>query len=372
MQESAQIKHLMELAHDKSEAGRRTLVENIADLFLTPEGRLNDHERALMSDILCKLIETIEASVRAHLAESLATIDEVPPDLINLLARDDIEIARPILESSQVLKDPDLIEIVRRRTKEHRVSIAMRESVSADVSDALIQYGDHDVIETLLHNQDAELSERAMEYLVTESRRVDRFQEPLVQYHDLPPELAHRMFWWVSAALRRYILLNYKADELALDEALESSARNLMVEHNAAEGVNSRAQRLVHRLLQSGDLSPAFLIQSLRQNRLPVFVAGVAELAAISNRIVWRIFTDEGGESLAVLCKAIGIERADFTTIFLLVDQANTKRAPLKPGILKANLGLYDKIDSESAKAVLRYWQRDPEYSTAIRDVGET
>ncbi len=372
VEDRVQVKELVDLAHDKSERGRKLLVENITDLFLSPEGRLNDHERALMSDILCKLIESIESSIRAQLAERLASIEDAPPELIRQLAQDEISIARPILERSKVLRDPDLIEIIKERTKEHRLSIALREQVSRDVSDALIEYGDEDVIETLLKNADAELSERAMEYLVSESRRVDRFQEPLVHHSDLDPKLAYRMFWWVSAALRHHIVTHYEADELQLDQAIEDAARQAMEEHDPESAVASRAQRLVHRLLQQGELNIPFLIQALRQHRLPVFAAGFAELANISHRMVMRIITDPGGESVAILCKAIGVERSDFTTIFLLLEQAQEGGRPVDPGTLNRSLKLFDRIERSNAEAVLGYWRRDAGFLAAMDDVEKT
>lgn len=371
VEDRAQVADLVRLAHDKTDRGRGLLVENIVDLFLTPDGRLNDHERALMSDILCKLVEDVEAVVRKELAERLSRVKDAPADLIRLLANDEISIARAILENASVLRAPDLIEIIRLRTNEHRMCIALRQEVSPEVSDALVEYGDTDVIEALLRNPDAEISERSMEYLVAESRRIDRFQEPLILNHDLPPALAHRMFWWVSAALRSHIMLNYEAAEHELDEAIEEATKRALVDHSPADGIENRAHRLVNRLLQSGDLTVPFLVQALRQQRVPVFIAGLAELGGIAYRTVARIFSDPGGECLAVLCKAIGIERADFTTIFLLLEQAQATRNAMDPGILKRNLDLFDAVKRDNAKAALGYWQRDAEYQAAIDDVGE-
>ncbi|MEX1147822.1 MAG: DUF2336 domain-containing protein, partial [Sphingomonadales bacterium] len=221
-----QVSELMRLAEDKSDQARQRLVEHMADLFLSNEGRLTEHQRALMGDILTKLVGEMETVVRKELAARFAGNEDISPDLVRVLANDRIEIARPVLERSGVLRDTDLIEIVHNRSEEHRLCIAMRQKVSEDVSDAIVESGGVDVIEALLRNQDAELSKRAMEYLVAESRRVDRFQEPLLTRHDLPATLAHRMFWWVSAALRKKILLDYAdLDPVTLDDAIQDAAR---------------------------------------------------------------------------------------------------------------------------------------------------
>src|SRR3546814_7261815 len=80
-----------------------------------------------------------------------------------------------------------------RRAEEHRMSIALRNDVSVAVAEALLKKSGPDVIEALIRNTDVMLSRRAMEMLVAESKRVDRFQEPLLARADLPPELAYRM-----------------------------------------------------------------------------------------------------------------------------------------------------------------------------------
>ena len=62
-----------------------------------------------------------------------------------------------------------------------------------------------------------------MDYLVSESKRVDAYQNPLVRRPDLPPELAERMSWWVSAALRQKITGRFSLDLGELDDAIETA-----------------------------------------------------------------------------------------------------------------------------------------------------
>ncbi len=365
-----EVKRLFELARDKSQDARRHLLENITDLFLSQDGRLNEHERALMSDILSKLVESVETEIRQQLSETLVKTGIEMPDILKLLASDDIEIARPVLEKSKLLQDADLIEVVRMRTDEHRLCIALRQGVSEELSESLIEYGSHDVIEALIRNSDAILSRRAMEYLVTESRRVDRFQEPLLNRNDLPSELAYQMYWWVSAALRKKIVTEFEVDQTAFDQALQTATRQALVEQGDGDGAFIRAQKLVRRMAEMGELTVKFLIQALRQQRIPVFVAGIGEMGQIDFRTSWRIFSDRRGESLAVLSKAIGIERNDFTSIFLLLAQTRDGSRAQPTSVLKPILELYDSVTPDNAKGALLYWQSDASYQIAIDELG--
>lgn len=100
--------------------------------------------------------------MRRTLAEKLAGWPDAPEDLVLTLANDEIKVAHPILVNSEVLKDPDLIEIVQHRTIEHWAAIAMRPKVSEQVSDALVETKNETVITTLLSKQNAMISNSTM------------------------------------------------------------------------------------------------------------------------------------------------------------------------------------------------------------------
>lgn len=365
-----QIARLYELAQERSEQSRRVLVENIADLFLSPEGRLNEHQRVLMTDLLHRLLSDMEVTVRKELAEHLNEYDGVPPDLMIMLANDAIEIARPILEKSDVLRDEDLIEIIRTRSDEHRLCIAMRDHVSEAVSDVLVEEGSPNVVEALLKNSHAEISKSAMSYLVAESRRVDRFQEPLLSRHDLPPELAHRMFWWVSAALRRRILQDFSHMNVAhLDKALQGATRQAIAGHNPQASADAAALTLAGHMAEQGQLTISFLAQALRQQKIPVFLAGLSKLSGVSLAVARRIFDDHAGDSLAVLFRAMDASRQEFTSIFLFLADVRGGRKARPLSVVKEILELYDAISVSNAKAALVYWQRDSDYQRALNDI---
>lgn len=366
-----QVARLYDLAQTRTEQARRVLVENISDLFLTDHGRLTEHQRMLMTDILYKLIHDMELAVRKELSDRVADVEGVPVELVRMLANDSIEIARPFLEKSPLLRDEDLIEIVRARSDEHRMCIALRARLSEEVSDALVEEGNVDVIETLLRNPTARISERAMDYLVMEARRTDRFQEPLLSRHDLPAPLAHRLFWQVSAALRRKILLEHSdVDPAELDILLQQATQSAISSHNPEEGTWARAERLVTELAAANELNISFLTRALKQQRIPVFIAGLGHMASIHPRIVWRIFSDHGGESFTVLCRALDMGRSEFATLYLVVTEIRSGQRVRSTAFLKEAMDLYDAIAPANARAALAFWQRDIEYQRALDEIG--
>ena len=367
----SQIITLVSLARDKSKEARGKLVENITDLFLSDSGRLNEHERALMSDILAKLIQTVEADLRKELSHALADSTVQFGEVALLLANDNADIARPILERSKLIQDKDLIDIIRMRTDEHRLAISIREGLSVDVSDALIEYGNEDVIEGLLKNGDSNLSGQAMEYLVAESRRLDRYQEPLLNRDDLPSELAHKMYWWVTAALRKRIVTEFDVDPLVVDDLLQQATTRALVVQGEGRGAVAKAQKLVHRMNKNEELTHQFLLQSLRQQRIPVFVAGMSELAHVDYDTSWQVFNDVRCESLAILAKAIGVGRSDFTSMYLLLTKARDGTEMRPANELKNILDLFDSVEEKTAIGAIQYWQQNKAYKMAIEELDE-
>ncbi len=143
-----------------------------------------------MGEILRQLVRDVELTMRKAIAERLSRKPDAPHALIIELANDQIDVAHPILKDSDVLRDVDLIEVIRHRTMEHQLAVAMRKTLSAGVSAALVETGNQDVIATLLNNHGATITREVMDYLVNETKRVDAYQNPLVRRPDLPPDLA--------------------------------------------------------------------------------------------------------------------------------------------------------------------------------------
>ena len=360
--EHAALRQLLGLAQDRSRSSQRALVENITDLYITTEGRLSERERALISDILQKLVRELELEVRKRLAERFAVIPGAPVDLMVMLANDQIEVARPILRGSPVLRDPDLIEIIKHRTREHLLAIVMRQPLGPDVTDAIVERGDEIAIEALLRNPDAAISARSLEYLVAESERIDRFQEPLVRRADPPPRLAARMYWWVSAALRQAIVTGFPINPALVDDIVEETTRAAIAD-SRLQSLDEAARRLVDELIGTQILDERFLLQSLRSGRPAVFVAAIAKMARLDPRIVRRLVFEPGGQSLAIVCKALGLERSAVANILLLAQRGLVEA--VSPGAVAALMEFYDSLDRTRTRAVLQYWRSDAEYIAA-------
>ena len=367
--EPLSAEQLISLARQKSDQAREQLFEAMGDVFLERNTVLSLHERALITDILEKLIREVSREIRRKLAVKLAEAPGTPRELAVLLANDEIDIASPVLIKSKVLEDADLIEIVRNRSTQHLLAIAMRRDLSTAVADALVESGEKDVIRTLLENQDAHISRATMAYLVEQSKAVDEFQEPLVKRRDLPGDLARRMCLWVSAAIRQSLLERFSIDVDKLDDSLEPIARE---EADRLQDADPDAAGALAQALGEGrKLTPRLLMQTLRRGEVPLFEAMLAEMSGLRPALIRRLCYEPGGQGLAVVARGIGLSREEFASIYLLTRKARPGGASLDPADLGRALEFFDRINHGNAATVIGRWRRDPDYLYAIRSVVE-
>ncbi len=368
--------YLLDLARDKSTDSRSRLVEIVGDLFFEGDNVLQHEERDLMTDILRRLIHDVEKSVRQALADRLSETPGAPPELVTILANDDIEVAHNILLKSDVLQDLELIEIIQHRTMEHQLAIAMRRNVSEAVSDALVETRNTAVIETLIENDTAEISETTLEFLVDESKTTETFQKPLLNRPDMSEKLAKRMYWWVSAALRQHIVTNYKVDPTDLDDKIESTIKDLLGVEDLSgdigeidQGSVQRAEALASRLADRNALTPQLLLQTLRKGEIGIFERMFAQKTGLRDTLVRRFVFEPGGEGLAIACRAIGMTKPDFGSLFLLSRSARPGEKIVDPKEVARSLKFFDRVPVETAKKVVARWRLDPDYLFAIRQV---
>ena len=125
------------------------------------------------------------------------------------------------------------------------------------------------------------------------------------------------MFWWVSAALREYIITHYKADPTTIDALIQETTSKVQKGSETDRSTYREAEYIVSEIANKGQLDERFLLQCLRRGRIAAFTAALARMADIEISLSRHIIFDPGGEGLAVLCKASGIDRSVFSSIFL-------------------------------------------------------
>jgi len=360
--------HLFKLAHLKSREGRSALAETVTDLFLD-EGDLTDIERAMMFDILHRLVRDVELSVRKHLAEVIADAEDVPKELVTFLANDDIDVAYQVLVKSKVLEDVDLIEIIRHRTQEHQLAVSIRDGLSESVSDALVETGDEEVIRSLLENQNAKIAEGTMNYLVEQAMRIDSYQGPILRREELNPEQAKRLLLLVSAALREYIIGRFDISAQELDQHMNNVVRERIQALPSGVKLIRPSEELVKEMEAVGLSGPDLMLTVLEEGAVPLFIELFRNWTSLSSKLAQRILYERRGEGLAIAFKAMGGELDTFMKIFVLTRKVWPQTEKVLKKESRKISELYNAMTQSAAEAVLKMWQNDSDYLAAIREL---
>lgn len=364
---SDDLQHLVELARDKSKVSREKLTKSLVALYGNDGGHLTDADRHMMSSILHDLVREIELSVRKNLAEHFADEPTAPHDLLVTLANDNIDVAYPVLVKSELLRDSELIEIVQYRTIEYQLAIALRATISGPVSDALARTGEEQVISALLDNQGAEILSETFDFLVDQSTNVPSLQERLVLREDLPRELCVKLYWAVSAALRKHIVEHFDLDPSVVDAALETVTKRRLGESEDAQSPTLEECLGPDTL----DRLEIILLGTLRAGRVSDFVTALARLAGIRQPLLRRFLFEEGGEGLATTCKGLGLSKHFFATTLILCREGRLGDKRVPDGEIKHATRFFDRLNADSAQRMVNHWRRDERYLNALRIVDE-
>jgi len=357
---------LLDLAKSRSPADRERLLLGVVELCEEGgegEAMGRPEVQALLNSIFLGLVVEAERDIRQRLAEKLAQADWAPPALINVLALDEIEIARPIIAQSPVLKDHDLIRLLAEATIEHQIEVARRAHLGAPVVAAILKQSEPAVLAALAGNATAELSEADLARLVDKARQVAALRSPLSRHPKLTSELALQLYVWVGQALRQALAERFRLDPAVLEAALARAVSEAHAAGPDGKGLvvvarederETMERRLIDKLHAAGQLRPGYLVRALREGRLSLFCTTLAMLGRFEAEHIRRAVDSDRPELLALACAAVGIDRSVFPTILNMVRELNGGRPSGGAESARRAAGAFGPVTPQVAGAAFR------------------
>lgn len=169
---------------------RVRILRGVTEIFLVDAGAHSSEQIQLFDDILCRLIDSIDASVLVELCSKLAQIEATPINVIARLSKfDDIAVAGPVLEKCEGLSDQTLIAVASKKSQKHLASIAGRRIISEPVSDVLVDRGNQEIACKVAANHGAHLTETSYVKLIKKSKGDRTLGKIMSDRTDIPPEL---------------------------------------------------------------------------------------------------------------------------------------------------------------------------------------
>ena len=320
------VSELLALASSRSADDRQRLLLKVTALCESnpPPPKV----APLLSDIFLALTAQAERDIRLALSERIAGVDWAPPALINMLALDEIEIARPVITSSPLLQNADLIRLLIEATLEHQIAVARRPKLARPVVDTIVDRAEPVTMTALASNRTADIGEEAMRKLVDHSRRIAGLRAPLTRHPRLNEQLAQQLYQWVGQALRQSIGERFRIDDAQLNAAVQDAAAKAVGSPEwramSARMTEDRTRidaerRLVEKLQAAGQLRPGLLVRALREQRFELFEQTLAVLGGFSEAQVHQAIRAPTAEPLYLACIAVGVDKAVFASLLVEV-----------------------------------------------------
>jgi len=370
-----------EAAPEASFRARHALLKRLADVVSLPASRINAFERAVTGDLLVEMLRLASAQDRKRVAARLAPLAELPNALARMLLRDDPDIAGLLIEQCASLSDADLVACARDASTEHRFLMASRRGLSEVVTETLLSFGETHVIEAVLRNTSARLSQTAVEGVVSLSRQQPQLCGHILRRSELRPSGAYVMFWWCGPGDRRTILQRFAVSREVMQEVSEDIFAMAAAE-NWQDPVSRKALQFIERRQRNraaiakspyGGLEEA--VAAAAKGGLNREVATeIAYLAGVKPITGAKILGDPGGEPAAILCKATGLGKTDLQNLWRSMRRPETTAdGEVDPAWERVQV-TYDMLAVDRAQTVLRYWNWSlssaltPALLRAIRD----
>lgn len=298
-------------------------------------GEFRETELLIAEQIFRLLLRDTEVRVRAALAEGLKHDPKAPKDVIKALASDTEEVSVPVLQSSDVLDDADLLDIVRGHEEiTKHIAIANRKSISSVVSAALVETENPDVVQHLVKNEGAEISEKSFRKIIDDHGSSEIIVSNVVQRSNLPVTVVESLLSIVSDTVAEELKGKYEGVSAKLEQESQKARESITLTLLDSTIDPNEVQMLVDQMHASGRLTPSIILTALCRGNFGFFEVSLAKTAGIPTSNARKLINDKGALGFKSLYKKAGLPESMFEPCRLVLDVMHEMHelGELRPG----------------------------------------
>jgi hypothetical protein len=315
-------------------AGRGRLRTARIDFFLDPRARLTEQERALMTGMLADLVSSLADEFRLILAGA-EPANDVGDELFDML------------RSSGLLDIPELVQTLLRRAEEDRLASAIRTARGT---------GKPRFLQSLVSDDNGDVSAAAMALILARGRRRDRFERPRVIFDDLSAEAAVALVNAVAAAFRSDLAKRFP--ETDADERLGSAAKAILAGHDEGNRLEAKLFDLAHALDGAARIDEKLILHSLEEGEASLLAEILGRRAGLGFDDSWDHLCGGTG-SLALLLRMSGVGRP-------VAGEIIARLADLSGSDAETEIAQFDSIEQEEVDHARAWLRLDPGYRSSI------
>lgn len=281
------------LLRDDSPDSRSHVLKKVASQY--NHQQLTTSEAGIAEHIFRLLMRDLSVRVRETLAIELKDNETAPRDVVLHLASDVETVATPVLKSSRVLSDSDLVKIVEASHDMGKlVAISQREEVSPRVSGALVDTRYAQVVTSLLGNEGAHIATPDLTKIATEFADQGSVMEALAQHPNLPVVVVERIISKASAAVADQLKEKYNLSDKEIGASTTKVREEYVLRLLDGELQHHEIEPLVMQMAAEGSLTPSILMTALCRGQLAFFTAAMAAIAKLPLANTEQLLADRG------------------------------------------------------------------------------
>lgn len=328
------------------------LTRSLAQLFDHAEADCSDEDRASFDRILIRIAPGATDGARLYLSDRLAESSQPPRAILMLLANDDVEVARPILERSPALDEDDLIDIARHHGPRHMGAIAGRGDLTLRVTDILVLRGDDDVRRIVAGNERAQLSDKGFARLSVQSRGDTVVEARLIRRGDLPDLVIRFLIENGSPTAREALAArapgNRSSRTLGRCTLPIRAAEDGWLEPYDFEG----SAVVLDRLAEVRSHIDGFVMRLAQTDRFPEIVHVLAAITEIPLETMKHLLVSLETEPFAVIARALTLKSDTVREILTTGPWLHRLDARSRD----ATVALFRSLDPDEARARVHLW----------------
>lgn len=255
-------------------------------------------EKALAKEILSILAGDAEKLVRRAMSVTLKNSPNLPREVALKLAQDIDAVALPVIESSPVFRNSDLVELVLNASEAKQTAVARRNHLTPIVTDAIAEHGCKDAVVTMAGNDGADLSERGYNITLKRFQTDGDLHAALISRDWIPPQIAEQMVSLVSGELFDQLVNHHELPPQLAIELASGARERASLDLVAQAGHSSNLPRFVQQLNLNNRLTPSMIMRALCLGHMSFVEWALAELSGIPHHKVWMLIHDAGSLGL--------------------------------------------------------------------------
>lgn len=329
------------------------LLERVADLFFLTVDQQSADDKSAFGDVMERMAFDADTLTRTRFSERISKAESAPIDLIRGLARDEICVARPVLQYSPCLREGDLVSISNDAEQDHLMATAHRAELTEPVTDIIVGRGDLNVLKVVIGNIGAKFSAESHHRLSNTPGLQEELQQAMRARRDLAPSPFARLKRLTEAEFWQHISeVTLMTDEEPDDAQSEigAPADDVKLDEQASKEPEKNTSK-EHRMEPTHPAIEEALVNAAKSGKVVETVQFFVKITRFDEVMIEHCIFKAHVPALIVLCKAHYLAPSTFTTMLQL--RETHTGTPINDTV--SLLRRYEGMTPDTAQRIIRF-----------------